>query len=90
MLCEVGIVEQAANGALVWLGRDTEGQHLFNTPIMKDAVIEVIDASGRIVHTRTDLTIAGQVRLNAGLFSAGVYTLLIRGKKATVYARFAH
>ncbi len=88
VLCEVGIAEQAGIGVLVWLGRDTEGQHVFNTPIMKDAVVEVIDAAGRVIHARTDLSIIGPVRLDAGLFSTGVYTLIIRSKEGTYTARF--
>ena len=88
VLCEVGITERTWVGALAWLGRDADGQHVFSTPNMKDAVIEVIDASGRIVHARTPLTIIGHLRLDGGLFSAGVYTLLIRSKEGRVSARF--
>ncbi len=88
VLCEVGITEHVVNGTLAWLGGDADGQQLFSGTPMKDARIEVIDASGRVVLRRVIANLNGLLGLDAAPLNPGVYTLVLRGTAETRMARF--
>lgn len=84
----VGISENNGALPLAWLGRGADGAHLFSAPPVKDAIIEVIDASGRIAFARTNATVIGQLRLDPGMLNAGVYTLRVRNAGGSGVVRF--
>jgi len=88
VLCEVGLAESAGNAALVWLGQEGLGQHVFSGMPLVNVAIEVIDAAGRTVHSAASTSIAGQYRLDSGLLSAGAYTLRIRTDAGAAGVRF--
>jgi hypothetical protein len=88
VLCEVGITEHAVSAALVWLGCDADGQQLFSGAPMKNARVEVVDASGRVVVRRATVAVNGLLRLDVAALNPGVYTLVLRGSEETRIARF--
>ena len=89
VLCEVGIAESAARGALRWLGTDVAGQQTFDGPAMTNAVIDVLDAAGRQVLRHVEPALSARWHLATGMLAPGAYTLLVRHADGAVIVRFA-
>jgi len=89
VLCETGIAEGAARGALRWLGADGAGLQTFDGPAMRNAAIDVLDAAGRSVMHRTTMTLTTRWQLATDMLVPGSYTLVVRHAEGTAFVRFA-
>ena len=88
VLCEGGIVENHSVLPLHWLGRAADAQQVFSAAPMKNAVIEMYDASGRLVSTWSGVSSTGQLRLDTGALGSGAYTVRLRNGEGSGSVRF--
>jgi hypothetical protein len=88
VLCEVGIGENHGATSLHWLGRAADGLQVFSMEPMKDATIEVIDASGRVVRSWSGVNNTGQLCLDTGALGGGAYIVRVRSEAGSGAVRF--
>ena len=88
VLCEVGIQEATGRILLTWLGQGEDGQHLFRVPELQDAMLEMLDASGRSVWFRSGVSASGPLRVDTRGLGAGMYSLRVRTEEGQQVVRF--
>lgn len=89
VLC-VGIAEDPHLPRLQWSGHGADGSETFSGAALSQATVEVFDAQGRIVLTRTGMTLLGQFRLDLAVLSPGLYSLRLRAGDHVELVRFIH